>query len=124
MEKKIISSSILPKLSSNHKPIMLQLDDEDHLGPIPFRFSPRWIDRDGFLNTITKAWSIPITRSPNYVWERKLKNTKSVLKEWVKHSLKNSISDRKEALEKLEEIQLEIEEKDITSAMLEKEQKA
>ena len=35
-KKKIISSSILPKLTSNHKPIMLQLDDEEDLGPIPF----------------------------------------------------------------------------------------
>ena len=110
MEKNIISSSILPKLTLDHKPIMLQLDDEEDLGPIPFRFSPLWIGRDGFLSIVTKAWSLPVTGSPNYVWERKLKNTKSTLKEWVKHSLKNPIRNRKEALEKLEEIQLEIEE--------------
>ena len=76
------------------------------------------------MNTITKAWSITVTRSLNYVCERKLKNTKLELKEWVKHSLKNPISDRKEVLEKLEEIQLEMEETEITSAMLEKEKKA
>ena len=42
----------------------------------------------------------------------------------VKHYLKNPISDRKDALENLEEIQLEMEETKITSTMLEKEQKA
>ena len=103
---------------------MLQLDDEEDLGSIPFWFSPLWIFRDGFLTIIFKEWSLPINGSPNYVWERKLKNTKLALKDWVKQSLKTPISDRKEALKKLEEIQLEIEEKEITFAMLEKEQKA
>ena len=63
-----------------------------------------------FFSIITKAWSLPVNGSPNYVWERKVKNTKSTLKEWVNNSLKNPISDRKEALEKLKEIQLEMEE--------------
>ena len=55
---------------------------------------------------------------------RGLKNTKAALKEWVKISQTNPISERKEALEKLEEIQLEMEESEITSSMLEKEQQA
>ena len=75
------------------------------------------------MNAITKTWSIPVMGSLNYVWEKKLKNTKSTLKEWVKHSLKTPINDRKQALEKLEEIQLEMEENEITSVMLKKEQK-
>ena len=40
MEKKIISTKILPKLTSDHKPIQLVMDDEEYLGPIPFRFNP------------------------------------------------------------------------------------
>ena len=40
LENKIISTSILPKLTSDHKPILLQLEDEEDLGPIPFRISP------------------------------------------------------------------------------------
>ena len=58
------------------------------------------------------------------MWERKLKNTKVVLKEWVKHSQTNPVSERHQALEKLEEIQLEMEELEITSSMLEKEKQA
>ena len=109
-DKTIISSSILPKISSDHKPILLQIEDEEDLGPIPFRFSPLWKDRDGFMSIVTIAWDLLVVGSPNFVWERKLKNIKVALKDWVKLTQKNPISERKEALEKLEEIQMEIEE--------------
>ena len=69
-------------------------------------------------------WDLLVVGSPNYVWERKLVNTKVALKDWVKHSQKNPISERREALKKLEKIQLKMEETEITPALLEKEKKA
>eukprot|EP00253_Pinus_taeda_P013604 PITA_13604 len=51
INKKIIITKILPKLTSDHKPIQLLLEEEEDLGPIPFRFSPLWIEREGFLDT-------------------------------------------------------------------------
>ena len=99
------------------------MDDED-LRPIPFRFSPLWIDRDGFLATVINAWNILVIGSPNFMWERKLKNTKSVLKDWIKKSLQYSTGNRIQALARLEEIQLEMEESEITPAILDKEQKS
>ena len=89
---------------------MLQIEDEEDLGPIPFRFSPLWKDRDGFMSTVTMAWDLPVIGSLNLVWERKLINTKAVLKDWVKLTQKNPFSERKEALKKLQKIQLEMEE--------------
>ena len=124
LDKKMISSSILPKITSDHKPIMLQIEDEEGLGPIPFRFSPLWKDKDGFMSTVTMAWDLLVVGSPNFVWERKLKNTKAALKEWVKITQKNPINERKESLQKLEKIQLEMEVTEITPALLEKEQKS
>ena len=44
----LISSKILPKLTSDHHPISLLLEEEEDLVPILFRFSPLWIERDGF----------------------------------------------------------------------------
>ena len=38
--KFLISSKILPNLTSNHHPISLLLEEEEDLGLIPFRFSP------------------------------------------------------------------------------------
>ena len=79
-EKHIISSNIFSKLSLDHHPISLIFEKEDDLGPIPFRFSPLWIDYDSFWDTVHLAWSQYVVGSPNFVWEQKLKNTKFALK--------------------------------------------
>ena len=81
LDKKIISSSTLPKITSEHKSIMLQIEDEEDLGPIPFRFNPLWRDQDGFMSTVTMVWDLPVVGALNFVWERKLKNTKVALKD-------------------------------------------
>ena len=62
LEKRLISSKILPKLTSDHKPILLLLEEEENLGPLPFRFSPLWTKKDGFMEIVQMAWSTSITR--------------------------------------------------------------
>jgi exonuclease III len=59
MNKKIITTKILPKLTSDHKPIQLLVEEEEDLGPIPFRFSPLWIERVDFFETVKSAWAKP-----------------------------------------------------------------
>ena len=71
---------------------MLQIEEEEDLGLIPFRFGPLWIDQDGFMNVVTKAWELPVVGSLNFVWERKLKNTEVALNTWAKLSHKKLIS--------------------------------
>ena len=78
--KTIISSKILPKLTSDHHPISLQFEKEEELGPIPFRFIPLWIERSGFMDIVSQALSIYVASSPNFFFEHKLKNTKLALK--------------------------------------------
>ena len=121
--KEVISSSILPKITFDHNTILLHIEDEEDLGPIPFHFIPLWKVSDGFLSTVKMAWDLLVVGSSNFVWEKKLVNTKTTLKDWVKHSKKNPISERREALQKLEKIQLEMEETEIAPALLEKEKK-
>jgi len=50
--KNIISTNFLPKLTSDHKPMLLLFEEEEKLGPIPFWFSPLWVDREGFTDTV------------------------------------------------------------------------
>ena len=38
------TSKILPHYTSDHKPISLSLSSAENLGPIPFRFSPIWVN--------------------------------------------------------------------------------
>jgi hypothetical protein len=88
LEKRIISSKILPKLSSDHKPILLQLEEEENMGPIPFHYIPLWTEKEFFLETVNSAWSTLVIGSPNYVWEQKIKPTNHTLKEWIKNPKK------------------------------------
>jgi hypothetical protein len=122
--KKIISTKILPKLTSDHKPILLLFEEEEKLGPIPFRFSPLWTDREGFMDIVSKSWSIPVNGSPNYVWEQKLKATKTTLKEWIKKPPDSPTSLRKQTTNQLLDLQLDLEQKDITYSEIQNEQEA
>jgi hypothetical protein len=100
------------------------LDEKEDLGPIPFKFNPQWIKQEGFMEVVTKAWSTPVTGSPSFVWEQKLKVTKSALKEWVKSPSNPYFAKRKEVVQQLADIQMDMESQDITTQSLEKEQAA
>eukprot|EP00253_Pinus_taeda_P027605 PITA_27605 len=63
-----------------------------------------------------------ITGSPNYVWEKKIKATKATLKEWVKTPPNTCTTHKKETVQQLANFQLEMEDKDVTTHELEKEQ--
>eukprot|EP00253_Pinus_taeda_P001699 PITA_01699 len=76
MDRRIIFSKILPKLTSDHKPILLCLKEEEDLGPLPFRFSPLYAEREGFFETVQTAWQKEVTGSPSFMWEQKLKKCK------------------------------------------------
>jgi hypothetical protein len=121
-ERRIISSKILPKLTFDHKPILLNLEEEENMGPIPFRFNPLWIEKKGFLETVHSAWSSPTSGSPSFVWEKKLKATKHALKTWVKKPMNTPLRHRQETVQQLSDLQDEMETKDIFNSDLEKEQ--
>eukprot|EP00253_Pinus_taeda_P010538 PITA_10538 len=56
MDNRMVLSMILPKLTSNHKPIILHIKEEEDLGPLSFRFSPLWAKREGFLDTACRGF--------------------------------------------------------------------
>ena len=58
--------------------------NETNLGPIPFRFNPMWAKHAEFLKIVAESWSHPVTGSPFYVWEEKLRRLKKALKSWAK----------------------------------------
>lgn len=63
------SSKILPNCVSDHKPILLDLSVDENLGPIPFRFSPLWVQQDGFIHIVANSWSKKVTGNPSFIWE-------------------------------------------------------
>jgi len=95
-ERRLISSKILPKMTSDHKPILLNLEEEENMGPIPFHFIPLWIDKEGFLETVQSTFSSSVTGSPSFVWEQILKEKKHALKSWFKKPINTPFSLRRE----------------------------
>lgn len=69
MDNRIVFSKILPKLTWDHKPILLGIKEEEDLGPLPFRFSPLWVEREGFLETIQTTWEKHVLGSSSYAWD-------------------------------------------------------
>ena len=56
------------------------------------------------------------------MWEKKLKATKHALKAWVKNPINTPLRHRKETVQQLSDLQVEMEIKDILNSDLEKEQ--
>jgi hypothetical protein len=75
-----VKMKILSNSTSDHKPIMLVLTPQRNLGPIPFRFSPLLISQKDFSNKVEEIWRRPVTGSPFYIWEEKIRRVKSALK--------------------------------------------
>eukprot|EP00253_Pinus_taeda_P022364 PITA_22364 len=114
------SSKILPNLTSDHKPILLELSQDTNFGPIPFRFSPLWIQQEGFQEVVSESWNKPVLGSPFFVWEEKIRILKRNLKEWAKN-LKSPTAKRKETLNRLVVHQLDMEQSPVSPSMLQKE---
>ena len=113
-------SKILPNLISDHKPILLELSLDGNLGPIPFRFSPLWIQQEGFQDVVSDSWNRPVQGSPFFVWEEKIRVLKRSLKEWAKR-LETPTAKRKESLNSLAAHQTAMEHSPVTQNLLQKE---
>ena len=77
-------AEILAHSVSDHKPIRLEIKKDQVKGPIPFRFSPNWINDQGFTALVAKVWATTVQGSASYVWEEKIKRLKYALKSWAK----------------------------------------
>jgi hypothetical protein len=99
-------------------------EEEEKLGPIPFWCSPFWVDKEGFMDTVLKAWSSPVIGSCSYVWEQKLKATKTALKKWIKKPSDSPTSLRKQTINQLLDLQLDLDLKDISHFEIQKEKEA
>ena len=116
----LASSKILPHYTSYHHPILLELALDQDLGPIPFRFSPLWIQHEGFMQVVSESWGRYIRGSPSFIWEEKIKRLKYDLKDWAK-LITSPITRRKKAQSELEAYQTIMEAAPICESSLRKE---
>lgn len=73
------SSSILVKSESDHCLISLKFVKKEDLGAIPFKYNPKWLKEDRFLDIIKMTRLTLVQGSPTFVWEVKLRAVKQAL---------------------------------------------
>jgi len=116
----IASSKVHPHSTSDHKPVSLDLLPSSSLGPLPFKFSPLWALQDSFYSNVQRSWMQPVSGSPFFVWEEKLRNLKWNLKFWAKN-LATPMMEKGKIQEELERHQAELEVNQITQDLLHQE---
>jgi len=73
-----------------------------NLGPLPFKYNKSWDHNEKFSSLIQTQWEKEVVGSPNYVWETKLKNLRTVIKKWAKE---NAAMEKKEKADLQEQME-------------------
>lgn len=107
-----IKSKIIHNIASDHKPVALTLGKLENLGPVPFKFSSTWNNNEEVKKIIAEVWKKPLTGSPIYVWENKLKSRRRELKHWARINQLETQKIKLETIEKIDRIQVEKEQQE------------
>ena len=91
---------------SDHRPILTRFLSKRGKGRRGFKFDKRWIDRDGFRETILKGWSDPGNLHPPDLHER-IAMCRKAIAQWKRANPLNSVARIEELKEKLEKAQLD-----------------
>ncbi|CAL0324296.1 unnamed protein product [Lupinus luteus] len=96
----------LPRAMSDHHPLMLCTSSSSVTRQTPFKFHKMWLLNNSLRKLVHDTWIIPVVGCPMYVLSKKLRNLKVALKVWNKEVFGNIHLKVKDALEKVDSIQL------------------
>ncbi|XP_072066876.1 uncharacterized protein [Arachis hypogaea] len=80
----------LEDMGSDHRPIIIQTDQQVQKQKRRFRFQERWCELEEVQNIIKEAWQQNFSGSPMYILFSKLKNCRNKLVEWQHTNHNNS----------------------------------
>eukprot|EP00268_Persea_americana_P034025 TRINITY_DN33662_c0_g2_i1.p1 TRINITY_DN33662_c0_g2~~TRINITY_DN33662_c0_g2_i1.p1 ORF type:complete len:402 (-),score=60.83 TRINITY_DN33662_c0_g2_i1:2739-3944(-) len=72
----------LPRLSSDHSPLILSHRIRSIPKNMPFKFEEMWLSHNSFKSLVEQSWSIPVSGNPLFILAKKLKILKGNLKVW------------------------------------------
>ncbi|KAL8480304.1 hypothetical protein ACS0TY_027012 [Phlomoides rotata] len=102
------SATVLPRVSSDHLPILLRFQATAAQVVMPFRFKQMWTTHSSFLPMVATSWSLTVTTSnPIQRVTQKLKQLKVTFKAWNRDTFHNVYVVMEEASEALNAIQAE-----------------
>ncbi|XP_058068824.1 uncharacterized protein LOC131218159 [Magnolia sinica] len=87
----------LPRVNSDHAPLLLNFPAPNKVLARPFRFQRMWFLHEGFLQIIKEAWTGDLQGSPMVNLLLKLRKTKLVVKAWNRSVFDNISTNRKQA---------------------------
>jgi hypothetical protein len=90
--------------------------------PIPFLFNPCWAQNPTLRDLVAHTWDCWIQGSLVYIWEKKMKNLKLAMRNWIRQT---SIAKKKEVKyleDAMEDIREKLERNPISSSILKEEQ--
>ncbi|KAH6805004.1 hypothetical protein C2S51_029835 [Perilla frutescens var. frutescens] len=101
-----VAATLLPRLSSDHSPLVVQCGTGGVSGPRPFCFLSMWSEHESFLEVVRCSWSkLEDSHSRIRKVMNKLKRLKSFLKSWNFNSFGEVHKDLKAWQEELGEVQ-------------------
>ncbi|KAL8463010.1 hypothetical protein ACS0TY_033862 [Phlomoides rotata] len=100
------SATVLPRISSDHHPILLTFKETAGHLVRPFRFQHMWMTHPSFTTMVTASWSQVVTsHCPIHRVTQKLKWLKTTLRNWNKVTFRNIYAEMEAASEALTAIQ-------------------
>ncbi|KAH6787731.1 hypothetical protein C2S52_007283 [Perilla frutescens var. hirtella] len=117
-----VNATLLPRISSNHSPLVINCVVEGLQGPRPFRFLSMWTEHNSFFSVVRDSWvEKEESRSKIRKVMNKLKRLKLVLKHWNLNSFRHVKMDVKALQEELLVVQEKISNEGYSDVLLERE---
>ncbi|KAK2424165.1 hypothetical protein QL285_034553 [Trifolium repens] len=115
-----VSSSVtaLPRIRSDHFPLLLDLQVTAVSFASQFKFQRMWASHDDCARIISECWNSVVVGCPMYVLSQKLKMLKDKLRVWNKSCFGNVHENVISAELKLQQIQQQIQNNGHTDALL------
>ncbi|XP_058783229.1 uncharacterized protein LOC131657895 [Vicia villosa] len=114
----------LPKIKSDHYPLLYSINIEKVTFKSNFKFLSMWTLKEEYARIIEEIWNTKVYGCPMYVLDRKLKLLKAKLKYWNKNQFGNVTLNVRNADHTLKEIQRDIGNNGYTDSFQDKESKA
>jgi hypothetical protein len=79
-----VSLKSLPRVESDHTPLVLDTGAFSPPAVKQFRFEKWWLEVKGFSEVVVKSWTSPCNLSKSIdVWQYKIRNLRKTLKGWA-----------------------------------------
>ncbi|XP_042486522.1 uncharacterized protein LOC122066747 [Macadamia integrifolia] len=98
------SQLVLPRIASDHGPLLMVSDASQRPSNCPFRFHQFWMEHEDFVRIVALSWSEWVPGPPILVLTSKLKRLKRDLKSWARSAFPNFDKDLEHAKKTLNQI--------------------